>query len=110
RLRRYAAVAKRVAHAVAEVERTFAAVTTLARQAHRELARERSDRLAKVVEFVLRRVHEVDVFGKRLAQRARHRFGTAVGDEATTDLGLDLLTQLLDARLVLVVHEALFER
>ena len=90
-------------HGVAEVERALAAVATLARQAHRQLAGEWRDRLAQVVQLVLGRVHEVDVFGQGLAQRARHGFGAAVGHEPATDLRLDLLTQLLDARLVLVV-------
>ena len=55
-------------------------------------------------------VHEVDVLGQRLAQRAGHRLDAPVGHEGPADLGLDLLLQLLDAGLVLVLLEALLER
>ena len=102
--------AERVAHRVAEVERTLAAVAALAGQTGGELAGERVERLLQVLHLVARRVHELDVFGQRLAQRLGHRLGTTVGDEAATDLGLDLLLELLDAVVVLVALEALLER
>jgi hypothetical protein len=85
-------------------------VATLAGQAHRQLAGERDERLAQAHHLVAGGVHEVDVFGQRLAQRLGHRLHAAVGHQATTDLGLDLLLELLDAVLVLVSLEALLER
>jgi uncharacterized protein with von Willebrand factor type A (vWA) domain len=54
-------------------------------------------------------VHELDIFGERLAERLRHRLDAAVGDEPTADLGFDLLFELLDAVLELVLLEALLE-
>ena len=54
-------------------------------------------------------MHEVDVFGERLAQGLGHRLDPPVGDQPPPDLGLDLLLQLLDARLELVALEALLE-
>ena len=54
-------------------------------------------------------MHEVDVFGQRLAQGLGHRLDPTVGDQPPPDLGLDLLLQLLDARLELVALEALLE-
>ena len=54
-------------------------------------------------------MHEVDIFGQRLAERLGHRFDTTVGDEPPTDLRLDLLLQLVGARLVLVTGETLLE-
>ena len=110
RLGRHAAVAEAVAHRVAEVERALATVATLAGQAGGELAGERLQRLLQVLHLVARGVHELDVFGQRLAQRLGHGLGTAVGDEAATDLGLDLLLELLDAIVVLVALEPLLER
>ena len=47
RLGRHAAVAQRVAHGVAEVERALAAVAALAGQARGQLAGERVERLAQ---------------------------------------------------------------
>ncbi len=55
-------------------------------------------------------MHEVDVLGERLAQGLGHRFDTTVGHQPATDLGLDLLAQLVDAGLVLVALEPLLER
>ncbi len=55
-------------------------------------------------------MHELDVFGQRLAQRLGHGLGTPIGDEPATDLGLDLFLELLDPFVVLVVLEALLER
>ena len=55
-------------------------------------------------------MHEVDVLGQRLAQRARHRVDAAVGDEPPTDLLLDHLAQLAQARLELLAGEPLAER
>ena len=54
-------------------------------------------------------MHEVDVFGQWLAERLGHRFDTTVGDKPPTDFRLDLLLQLVGARLVLVTGEALLE-
>ena len=54
-------------------------------------------------------MHEVDVFGQRLAQRLGHRLDATVGHEPTTDLRLDLLAELIDADLVLVALEPLLE-
>ena len=55
-------------------------------------------------------VHEVHVLGQRLAQRLGHGLHAPVGHQAPADLGLDLLLELLDARLVLVALEALLQR
>jgi hypothetical protein len=82
-----------VAHRAAEVERALAAVAPLAGQAHRELAGERVDRLAQRRHLLAAGVHEVDVLGQRLAQRAGHGLDAAVGHQAAADLGLDLLAQ-----------------
>ena len=60
--------------------------------------------------LVARRVHELDVFGQRLAQRARHRLHAAVGDEPATDLLLDQLAQLLQPGVDFLAREALVER
>ena len=99
-----------MAHGAAEVERALAAVAALAGQAHGQLAGERVDRLAQRRHLLARGVHEVDVLGQRLAQRARHRLHATVGDERPADLALDLLLQLVDAGLVLVLLETLLER
>ena len=97
-------------HRVAEVERTLAAVAALAGEARGELARQRIERLAQRLHLIARRVHELDVFGERFAQRLGHGLGASVGDEATADLGLDLLLELVDAMLVLLALEALLQR
>jgi hypothetical protein len=55
-------------------------------------------------------VHEVDVLGQRLAQRAGHRLDAPVGHQPAPDLGLDLLAELVDARVVLVHLQPLLER
>ena len=81
----------------------------LALQASGEFAGERPDRLAERCHLLTRGVHEVDIFGQRLAERLSHRFDTTVGDEPTPDLGLDLLLELVDAALVFVALEALLE-
>ena len=88
---------------------TLAAVAALAGQAHGELAGEGLQRLAQHHHLLAGGVHEVDVLGQRLAQRAGHGLHTPVGHEAPADLGLDLLLQLLDAGLELVALEALLE-
>ena len=99
-----------MAHGVAEVERALAAVAALAGQAGGQLAGERLQRLAQRQHLVAAGVHEVDVFGQRLAQRLGHGLDAAVGHQAAADLGLDLLLEPLDAALVLVALEALLER
>ena len=55
-------------------------------------------------------MHEVDVFGQRLAQRARHRLDAAVGDEPAPDLGLDHLLQDLEPALEVFAREPFVER
>ena len=67
------------------------------REPRRERARQRVDRPLQLLHLLARRVHEVDVLGQRLAQRARHRLDAAVGDEPAADLRLDQLPQLLAA-------------
>ena len=110
RLGRHAAVRQRVAHGLAEVERAAVPVPAALREPRRERARQRVDRLLELLHLLARRVHEVDVFGQRLAQRARHRLDAAVGHEPPPDLGLDHLLQDLEAAFVLLVREALVER
>ena len=110
RLGGHSAVAERVPHRVAEVERTLATVATLARQAHRQSSGQRLERLAQLHHLVPAGVHEVDVLGQRLAQRLGHRLDTTVRDQTTTDLGLDLLLEVLDPVLVLVALQTLLER
>ena len=80
------------------------------RQASRQLARQRVQRLAQHLHLVARGVHELDVLGQRLAQRLGHRLGTPVGDQPATDLRLDLALEAIDAALVLLAFEALLER
>ena len=55
-------------------------------------------------------VHEVDVLGQRLAHRLGQRLAAPVGHQPAADLVLDLLAQLVDARLVLVAQQPLLER
>ena len=105
-----AAVAQRMPHSVAEVERTLAPMAPLARQPHRQLAGERIDRLSQAQQLLATGVHEVDIFGKGLAQRLGHGLDTAIGHETATDLGLDLLLEAVDTRLELVLLETLLER
>ena len=78
-LRGDAAVRQRGADGVAEIERTFAPASTLARQAHRELPSKRVDGLAKVRHLLAAGVHEIDVFGERLAQGLGHRLHPTIG-------------------------------
>ena len=92
----HAAVRHRVPHGLAEVERAAVAVPPALREPGRERTRQRVDRLLQLLHLLARRVHEVDVFGQRLAQRARHRLDAAVGDEPAADLGLDHLLQDLE--------------
>ena len=99
-----------MAHGVAEVERALAPVAALAGEAGGELAGQRVQRLAQQLHLVAAGMHELDVFGQRLAQRLGHRLGTAVGDEPAADLRLDLGLELLDATLELLALEALLER
>ena len=54
-------------------------------------------------------MHEVDVFGQRLANAAGESLRPAVGDETAPYLGLDLLLQLLDAAAVLVLQQPLLQ-
>ena len=96
-------------HRRPEVEGTAAQVAPLAGEARLQLAGERLDRLADLDELLAARVHEVDVFGQRFAQRAGKRLDAAVGHEPAADLGLDLPAQLVDPRLVLVFEQPLLE-
>ncbi len=69
--------------------------------------RERVHRVLQGHHLLARRVHELDVLGQRLAQRARHCLDAAIGDEQTTDLVLDQLTELLEPRLELLARETI---
>ena len=93
----HAAVRQRVTDRRAEVE--VPAVLALAplREAGRERAGQRLDRALELLHLLARRVHEVDVLGQRLAQRARHRLDPAIGDEPAPDLRLDHVAQLAQA-------------
>ena len=110
RLDGHTAVRQRVAHGLAEVERAAVAVPAALREPRRERARQRVDRPLELLHLLARRVHEVDVFGQRLAQRARHRLDAAVGDEPAADLGLDHLLQDLEPAFELFAREPLVER
>ncbi|CAB4808404.1 unannotated protein [freshwater metagenome] len=55
-------------------------------------------------------MHELNIFGQRLAQGLGHCLGPTIGNEATTDLGFDLFLELIDAAVVFVFLEALFQR
>ncbi len=55
-------------------------------------------------------MHEVDVFRQRLAQGARHRLDTAVGDEPAADLGFDQFLEHLEPAVEVLAGEALVER
>src|ERR671910_225976 len=110
RIDRHAAGRQRVPHGRAEVERALAAVAPLAGQAYRQLAGERVDRLAQRGHLLAASVHEVDVLGQGLAERAGHGLDAAVGHQAPSDLGLDLLAEVVDPGLVLVALEPLLER
>ena len=106
-LGRNAAVRQRVPHGGAEVEVAAVAATAPLGQARGQRARQRVDGALEGEHLLARRVHEVDVLGKRLAQRACHGFGAAVGDEPSADLGLDQLLQLPQAGLELLLGQAL---
>jgi|GEM_PF-4476908 len=54
-------------------------------------------------------MHEVEIFGQRLAQGLGHGLDAAVSDQAATDLSFDLGLELLDAALVLVLGQAVIE-
>ena len=97
-------------HGLAEVEVPSPPVTPPLREPGRERARQRVDRLLQLLHLLARRVHEVDVFGQRLAQRARHRLDAAVGDEPAADLGLDHLLQDLEPAVEVFAREPLVER
>ena len=79
------------------------------REPGRERARQRVDRPLEREHLLARRVHEVDVLGQRLAQRARHRLDATVGDEPAPDLRLDQLAQLAQPRVELLAGEPLVE-
>ena len=87
----------------------MSAVAALAalREPGRERARQRIDRALQRLHLVARRVHEVDVFRQRLAQRARHRLDAAVGNETPADLRLDHLLQHPQATLEVFARESL---
>ena len=95
---------------LAEVERAAVAVPPALREPGRQRARQRVDRLLELLHLFARRVHEVDVFGQRLAQRARHRLDATVGDEPAADLGLDQLLEDLEPAFEVLAREALVER
>ena len=95
---------------LAEVERAAVPVPPALREPRGQRARQRVDRALQLLHLLARRVHEVDVFGQRLAQRARHRLDAAVGDEPAPDLGLDQLLEHLEPALEVLVREALVER
>src|SRR6185436_12960370 len=80
------------------------------RETRREQPGERLDRTLQREHLVARRVHEVDVFGQWLAQRARHRVDAAVRDQAATDLLLHHAAQVAETRLELLAREPLPQR
>ena len=108
-LDRHAPGGQRAPHGGPEVERTLAAVTALAGQPHRQLARQRVEDPVQHGQLVAGGVHDVDVLGQRLAHRAGQRLGTVVLDQPAADLGLDGPAELLDARLELVRRQALLQ-
>ncbi len=110
RLGGHAAVRQRAAHRLAEVEVAAVATPPALREPRRERPRQRVDRLLEREHLLARRVHEVDVFGQRLAQRARHRLDAAVGDEPAADLRLDQLLQHLEPASNSSLREPLVER
>jgi uncharacterized protein with von Willebrand factor type A (vWA) domain len=55
-------------------------------------------------------VHEVDVLGQRLAQRARHRLDAAIGNQPAPDLGFDHLLQDLQPAVEVFAQQALVEQ
>ena len=97
-------------HGLAEVELTAPAMPPALREPGGEGAGQGIDGALQELHLVARRVHEVDVFGQRLAQRARHRLDPAVGDEPAADLGLDHLLQDLQPALEVFPGEPLVER
>ena len=105
----HAAVRQRLADRLAEVEVPAVPAPAPLREPRRHRPRQRVDGLLQREHLLARRVHELDVLGQRLAQRARHRLDAAVGDEPATDLLLDQLAQLLEPRLELLVGEAVGE-
>ena len=85
-------------------------VTSALGQPGCQRARQRVDRPLELVHLLTGRVHEVDVLRQRLAQRARHRLDTTVGDEPPPDLGFDQFLEHLEAAVVVLAGEALVER
>ena len=104
------AVLHRVTHGLAEVEVAAPPMPPALCEAGRERARQRVDRLLELLHLVARRVHEVDVLGQRLAQRARHRLDAPVGNQAPPDLRLDHLLQDLQPAFEVFAREPLVER
>ena len=82
---------------------------TLSGQSDGQLSGQWMDRAPQSGELVACGVHEVDVLGQRLADRAGQRLGTPVGYETAADLVLDLLAQPVEARLHLVAGQAFFQ-
>ncbi len=96
-LHRHAAGRQRRAHGAAEVELAGPAEPALGRQPGREPAGQRLHLAAQLDEVVARRPQEVDLVGKRLHGRARHRLQPLGLGEAAAHLALDGLLERLDA-------------
>ena len=91
---RHAAGREAAPHGVAQVDRSAAAAAALAREAHGELAAERSQGALELGHLVAIGVHDVEVLGQGLAHRLGQRLGAAILDEPLADLALDLGLEL----------------
>ena len=104
------AIGQRVPHGAAEVQRALAAVTSLAGQAHCQLAGQRVQGHTQARHLLACGMHEVHILRQWLAQGAGHGLNPAIGHQTPPDLGFDFLFQLVDARLKLIAFEPLLKR
>ena len=102
RLRGDAAVGQGRPDGLAEVEVATVAASAPLRQPRGQGPGQRVDGPLEREHLLAGGVHEVDVFGERLAQGAGHRLDAPVGDETAADLGFDELAQHPESSLVLL--------
>ena len=79
-------------------------------KANREFASEWIDGLAKAHQFLAVRVHEVNIFRKRLTQCLGHCLHSTIGDKATTNFRFDLFLHSIDTGLKFIALKAFFKR
>ena len=91
---RHATGREAAANGVTQVDRAATSAASSAREANGEFATERAQRALELGHLVAIGVHDVEVFGQRLAHGLGERLGAAVFDESLTDDAFDLGLQL----------------